>query len=91
MELKDIEKPKWALETKRGWGMALTFLGTAMPFVTVMAKQYFDINIDAAMVAVVGEAVSQLIDSVAVVAGVVLWVWGSFRPTAPLQLVPVKR
>lgn len=87
MELKDIVKPKWALETKRGWGMALTFVGTAMPFVTVMAKQYFGINIDAGMVALVGEAVTNLIDSVAVVSGVVLWVWGSFRPTAPLTLL----
>jgi hypothetical protein len=89
MELKDVVKPKWAMETKRGWGMLLTFVGTAMPFVTLMAKQYLGVNIDAPMIALVGEAVNQLIDSVAVVSGVVLWVWGSFRPTssAPLSLL----
>lgn len=90
MELKDIEKPKWALETKRGWGMVLTFAGTLMPVITIYSKQWFGVAIDAPMVALVGEAVSGVIDAVAVAAGVVLWVWGSFRPTAQINVLPPK-
>jgi hypothetical protein len=87
MELKDVAKPKWMLETKRGWGMVLTFIGTTLPFVSMLAHQYLGVKIDAPMVALVGEAVNQLIDSAAVVIGVFLWVWGSFRPTAPIALL----
>jgi hypothetical protein len=89
MEIKDVVKPKWALETKRGWGMVLTFAGTVMPMVNMWLATK-GVHVDAPMITLFGEAVNQLIDSVAVVAGVALWVWGSFRPTAPVTVLPPK-
>lgn len=90
MELKDVTAPKWVFATKRGWGMALTFLASVLPFVNVFVKKYTGIEIDAPMVSLVGEAVTHLIDSVGLAVGVALWVWGSFRPTAPLTVMPTK-
>jgi hypothetical protein len=90
MDIKDIEKPKWAMATKRGWGMALTFAGTLLPFVNMWVKNKTGVEIDAPMVALVGEAVGGVIDAVAVATGVVLWVWGSFRPSAPITVLPPK-
>jgi len=90
MELKDVVAPKWVLSTKRGWGMVLTFVGTALPFVNVYATQWLGHPLDAGMVALVGQSVTNFIEAVGQVAGVALWVYGSFRPTAPLQLARVK-
>ena len=89
MELKDVVQPKWVMETKRGWGMVLTFAGTVVPLVNLYGAQY-GIHIEPPMIALFGEAVGNVISSVGVAIGVVLWVWGSFRPTAPLNAMPPK-
>lgn len=90
MDLKDIVAPKWVLSTKRGWGMVLTFAGSLLPFVNMWVKAKTGIEIDAPMVALIGEAMANAIDAVGVLVGVLLWVWGSFRPTAPLTVLPPK-
>jgi hypothetical protein len=48
------------------------------------------VAIDAPMVALVGEAFTNMITSVGTFAGVCLWVWGSFRPTSPITALPSK-
>ena len=90
MELKDVVAPKWVLSTKRGWGMLLTFAGTALPFVNMYANQWFGVHIDAPMISLVGDSVTNLLNDFGTFVGVCLWVYGSFRPTAPLQALPVK-
>lgn len=92
MELKDIEEPKWALATKRGWGMLLTGASVILPFANEYAKAHWNFAIDAPMVALVGQAVSGVIDSVGLAVGTGLWVWGSMRPSsaAPLTVLPPK-
>jgi hypothetical protein len=90
MELKDIVQPKWVAETKRGWGMILTFAGTVLPMVNMWVQSKTGVAIDAPMVALFGEAVNNVISSVGTFVGVCLWVWGSFRPTAPVTLMPRK-
>jgi hypothetical protein len=89
MELKDIVQPKWVMATKRGWGMLLTFAGTVVPLINLYGAQY-NIHVEPPMVSLLGEAVGNVISSVGVAAGVVLWVWGSFRPTAPVTVAPPK-
>jgi hypothetical protein len=89
MELKDVAAPKWALETKRGWGMLLTFAGTLVPFINMFGAKY-GITVEAPMVALFGEAIGNVISSVGVATGVVLWVWGTMRPTAPITALPPK-
>jgi hypothetical protein len=89
MELKDVVLPKWALETKRGWGMLIVFAGTVVPFINMYGAQY-GIHIEPPMVALLGEAVGSVISSVGVAVGAVLWVWGSMRPTAPITALPPK-
>jgi hypothetical protein len=89
MELKDVVQPKWALETKRGWGMVLTFAGTVVPFINLYGAKY-GVNIEPPMIALFGEAVGNVISAVGVATGVVLWVWGSMRPTAQITTLPPK-
>lgn len=83
----DMVPPKWVLSTKRGWGMLITFVSTMLPVVSVWLAAK-GINIEPGMVTQLGEAVGNLIEQVGVVVGLVLWVWGSFRPTAPITMVP---
>lgn len=89
MEMKDVVAPKWVMSTKRGWGMALTFVSTLMPMINVWLAGW-GVHLDAPMVALIGEAGTQLIDSLGLAVGVALWVWGSFKPTAPLTVAPPK-
>lgn len=89
MEIKDVVQPKWVMSTKRGWGMLLTFVSTMLPMLNIWLSGK-GINIDGPMVAIFGEAVTQLIDAIGLVVGVALWVWGSFRPTAPVTVLPPK-
>lgn len=78
--------PKWVLETKRGWGMLIAAVVMIVPFV----NQYLGLGIDAAVVGTLGETVTKLIDAVAAVVATVLMIWGMWRPTAPLTLLPPK-
>ncbi len=82
-------KPKWVLTTKRGIGMLMVVLASVMPVAGAWVKAKWGWEVDAPMVAVFGERLYGVVDAVALVSGFVLWVWGSFRPTAPLSVTPV--
>ena len=90
MELKDIVEPKWALATKRGWGMLLAGVSTVLPFVNEYTKGKWGVSIDAPVVALAGEVGANLIDAVGLAVGYGLWIWGTFRPSAPLTVLPPK-
>ena len=79
-----IEQPKWVLSTKRGWGMVITGLTVAVPLIA----QFTGLPLDQAVVNTVGQTVATGIDVVGTLVGVGLWIYGSFRPTAPLKLLP---
>jgi hypothetical protein len=79
--------PKWVLETKRGWGMVLTFATTVLPIVNSWVSAKWGVSLDAPFVMALGDAVTSMIDSVGLVIGLVLWFVGSMRPTAPLTLL----
>lgn len=84
----EITKPKFILDTKRGWGMLITGVAAMVPFLSYYVEAWTGVKLDAAMVAMLGEAGVMVIDAAATVVGVGLWVWGSFRPTAPLVVNP---
>jgi len=87
VEMKDIVAPKWMMATKRGWGMVIAGLSAGLPmFSWWLAGK--GINVDLPMITLFGETVSQMLDSVGLVVGFVLWVWGSMRPTAPITVLP---
>lgn len=90
MELKDISQPKWVPTTKRGVGMILAFFTTLLPFISGYVKVHYGVTLDAPLVALFGEVLTNLITTVGTVVGFVLWVWGSFRPTGPLTVLPPK-
>lgn len=87
MDLKDVVAPKWIFATKRGWGMVITFVTTMLPMLNVWMSG-MGYSIDPGLVSLVGETGAQLLDTVGLVIGVALWVWGSFRPTAPITVLP---
>lgn len=89
MDMKDVVPPKWVLSTKRGWGMFITFVMTLLPMLNVWLTSK-GIEISAPMVQLVGSGVAGVIDAVGILIGIALWVWGSFRPTAPLTVLPPK-
>lgn len=77
-------QPKWVLTTKRGWGMVLTGLTVVLPFVS----QFTGVPLDPGIVSAVGQTVATGIDVAGALAGLTLLIWGAFRPTAPLKLLP---
>jgi hypothetical protein len=85
--ISEVVPPKWALETKRGWGMVITFVTTVLPIVNTWVSAKWGIQLDAPFVMAFGEAVTSMIDSVGLVVGLALWFVGSMRPTAPLTLL----
>lgn len=76
------EAPKWWLDTKRGVGMAMVGLGTLVPILGA----WFGVTVDASTVGELGTTLAQWFDVTWNVVGTVLWVVGSFFPTAPLKL-----
>lgn len=88
--MTDVMQPKFVLSTKRGWGMVITAVTTAIPVVNLFGASK-GIHIDGPMVALVGQSVGAALDAIGVACGVMLWVWGSFKPTAPLTLFPGSR
>lgn len=84
MDIKDIVPPKPFEATKRGWGLIAAAVAAVLPYVNGLIADITGIHIDAPIVALVGEAVTRIIDAVGVGAGVALFVWGSIFPTAPL-------
>lgn len=82
-ELKDFVAPKWWLDTKRGIGMFMVGLGTAVP----VLGAWFGVTLDPAVITETGQQVAVWFDVTWNIVGFVLWVWGSFRPTAPLAVM----
>jgi hypothetical protein len=80
--MSDYMQPKWFLETKRGVGMAMAAVGVAIPMIAV----WTGVTLDAASV---GAFTSELVKWFEVtwnVVAYVMWVWGSFFPSAPLSV-----
>lgn len=90
MEIKDVVAPKWVPTTKRGIGMIVTFFTAVLPILSGWLATK-GVHIDAPMVALFGQALGNVVDAVGTFVGLVLWVWGSFKPTAPLAVLPPKK
>jgi len=84
--MDEIMQPKWVLATKRGWGMTITGLTSLLPLLDTWVSMKWGVHISAPVVDLVGQAGTHVLDAIGMAVGVVLWVWGSFRPTAPLTL-----
>lgn len=88
-DMVDVVPPKWVMTTKRGWGMFITFVVTLLPMLNLwLASKGWEVTIP--MVQTIGSAGVGVIEAVGFAVGVALWVWGSFRPTAPLTVLPPK-
>jgi hypothetical protein len=80
-------EPKWFLMTKRGVGMAIAAALVVLPF----ANQYFGLHLDVTVVKALGDSLSSWLDVSLKVFSAVLMVWGMFRPTGPLTVLPPKK
>jgi len=86
VDMTEIVPPKWWLATKRGWGMLITGVMAGLPLAAGLIYSWFGVNITPEMVSNVNTAVLDWIEATGTVIGVALWVYGSFRPTAPLTV-----
>ena len=83
MNMSEVMQPKWFLETKRGVGMAMAGVGTLLPLLAA----YLGVSIDVATWGTFTAEVLKWFEITWNVVGYSLWAWGSFRPTAPLEVV----
>lgn len=82
MNMTDYMQPKWWLDSKRGIGMAMAGLGAVIPAVAA----YFGATIDAATWGQFAAEVAKWFEVTWNVIAYVLWIYGSFFPTAPLSI-----
>lgn len=81
--MSEVMQPKWFADTKRGIGMLMVGLGTFIPLVA----GYFGVTIDTATWGQFAANVASWFDVTWNVIGYVLWIWGTFRPTAPIAVM----
>ena len=86
VDMTEIVPPKWWLQTKRGWGMVITFVTAVLPVFGVWVSSLLGVDITPDLVSALDSVVLRWIEASGTVLGLALWVWGSFRPTAPLQV-----
>jgi len=86
MTMPGYPEPKVWYETKRGIGMAMAAISAVLPVIMTTAGGWLGINVDMSQWSEFSQNVAKWFDLTWTLVGYVLWVYGSFRPTAPIVL-----
>lgn len=80
-------EPKWMLATKRGWGLVIMGAGFALP----LLAGYMGITYDPGAVNTLAADGVAWVAATGKLVGSVMALYGMFRPTAPMTVLPPKK